>query len=187
VYHGLSLQLLAYLDALVKQAPVWLGHKLAVGGAFYFHVNDKMEKEAQPLDEHKAAQYKAKKHRMQGLVRNDPAVIVMMDEALSEPSVRSTAVPLGTNKLGQPDQYSPPYLLDATDWDRLLANVQAKMVEIGNAILGGELSIAPSRLQKQSPCSFCKFQSVCQVDHTLGGPQFRYLSKWSRDEVLAKL
>jgi ATP-dependent helicase/nuclease subunit B len=111
----------------------------------------------------------------------------MMDQALMQPSTRSTVVPLGTNKNGLPDHYSPNYLLTAADWQRLLANVKTKMVAIGNAILAGELRIAPSRLQKQSPCTYCKFQSVCQVDHTLGGPKFRYLSKRSRDDIIADL
>ncbi len=187
LYHGISLQLLAYLDIASEQAETLLGDKAEVAGAFYFHIHDKVEPEPHPLTPDEQAKQDRKRYRMSGYVVDEMDVIRMMDHELHQPKTESSVLPVQTVDSGALHGRAKAHLLTSEQWQQLRTFVRTKMGEIGQGIQSGGNAIRPHKLGSTNACEYCDFKSVCQFDRTLPHQSFRYLTKAGKDEVLEKM
>jgi ATP-dependent helicase/nuclease subunit B len=185
LYHGLSLQLLAYLDiALDHVSEEWQAQP---AGAFYFRVHDEILTDKQPLSPDEIEQKRRKKYRMTGFMVDDKRVIQSMDGSLSNTPSASSSIPIRILKSGEIHSGDKHHLLSAEQWQQLRTYVRSKMLEIGEQILAGNTAIAPYKFKKQTPCTYCVYQPVCQFDRSLDGQTFRYLQPSRRDEALEQI
>jgi ATP-dependent helicase/nuclease subunit B len=54
--------------------------------------------------------------------------------------------------------------LRPSDFEKVLKFTEGKIVELAGEILSGRIDVWPYRLGTESPCSFCKYKSVCRFD-----------------------
>lgn len=174
VAHGLSLQMLAYLDVVVSHAPHWLGRPANPAGVLYFHVHNPLLHSLNGLSRLEAEQAMLKEYRMEGLVLADGEAVTLMDGALATGG-KSSIVPVEFKKDGSFSARSQ--VADRGEWDVLRRSVRGSMKRIGRRIVEGDVAIAPYRLDKKSPCSVCEFRPVCQFDGQLEGNRFQALAK----------
>lgn len=181
VAHGLSLQMLTYLDVVVTHAPHWLGRPAQPAGVLYFHVHNPLLHTANGLDEAGAEEALRREYRMEGLVLADGEAVRLMDESLEE-SGKSAVVPVEYKKDGSFSARSQ--VADGAQWDTLRRAVRRNISKIGKRIVDGDVDIAPYRLGKRSPCTVCEFRPVCQFDGQLEGNRHHALRRpASKDEL----
>ncbi|WP_123039804.1 helicase-exonuclease AddAB subunit AddB [Cohnella candidum] len=185
VAHGLTLQMLTYLDVVVTHAPHWLGKPANPAGVLYFHVRNPLLPTANGMSPAEAQAAMLKQFRMQGLVLADGETVKLMDTSL-EAGPKSTVIPVEFKKDGTFSARSQ--IADRSQWDVLRSSVRGQIRKIGKRIVEGDVAIAPYRMEKRSPCAHCEYRPVCQFDPELDGNRYQVLSKpGSREELWRKL
>ncbi|MBB6675379.1 helicase-exonuclease AddAB subunit AddB [Cohnella nanjingensis] len=181
VAHGLSLQMLTYLDVVVTHAPHWLGRPAHPAGVLYFHVHNPLLHTANGMGEAEAGAAMLKEYRMQGLVLADGEAVQLMDESLAVTG-KSAIVPVEFKKDGSFSARSQ--VAEPGQWDVLRKSVRSSIRRIGKRIVDGDVGIAPYRLDKKSPCTVCEYRPVCQFDGQLEGNRHHALPKpGSKEQV----
>ena len=190
VAHGLSLQMLAYLDVVLTHAPHWLGRPAEPAGVLYFHVHNPLLSSLNGLSEAEARTAMMKAFRMQGLLLADSGTVLKMDRAL-EGGGKSLIVPVEFKKDGGFGSRSQ--VATREQWDVLRRSVRGTIRRIGRRIAGGEVAIAPYRMDRRSPCATCEYRPVCQFDPLMEGNRYQPLARsenrdalWQRLEKLAE-
>ncbi|HZG57397.1 helicase-exonuclease AddAB subunit AddB [Paenibacillus sp.] len=183
VYYGLSLQLLAYLDAATEEARAWLGDAAEPAGALYFHVHKPILTlaNAAPADQVEAELFK--KFKMSGLLSSETEAAALMDTSLAQGI--SPIVPLERKVDGSLGARSKA--VDAERWSRLRAFVRSKMTELGARVADGEIEAAPYRSKQETPCAFCRYKPVCAFDPELGGNVYRTLPPLADEDVWSRI
>lgn len=164
VYHGLSLQLLTYLDVALENANNWLDRNAEAAGVLYVHVHNPILKIEQELDDMTLELERMKKYRMRGLLTENSESLIAMDEEL-ELGGSSKIVPVYLKKDGTASQ-SMSRIVSPNEMEEIKQYVRLKHKVAGNGILNGETAIRPYRLKGKTACDFCSFKSVCQFDPT---------------------
>ena len=178
VYHGLALQLLAYLLVLRDQAARADGPKVIPGGAFYLPLLGQYKRLDHPdeADEEGFTALDAFKPR--GIVdfdwinQLDPAGGAKWSEVFSV--YRKADGGLGNVNASD--------AVEAGALPKLLDHVRNKMIEFAGAWLDGDISVRPARLGKDLPCTHCAYRGVCRMEYATS--MTRPLRSMSRSEVL---
>ena len=74
---------------------------------------------------------------------------------------------------------------DSEQFAALLERTRYKLGSLADGILDGDVTVAPYRLRKFSPCNWCSFRSVCRFE--FGQDQVRSFPDLKRQEVFAEL
>lgn len=185
VAHGLSLQMLTYLDVVVSHAPHWLGRPAHPAGVLYFHVQNPLLHTPNGMSPEEAREALFRQYRMQGLLLANGESVKLMDESLSL-SGKSAVVPIEFKKDGTFSARSQ--VADRSQWDVLRSSVRKQIRRIGKRIVEGDVAINPYKLDRRSPCTFCEYRPVCHIDNQIEGNPFQKLSKAaSREELWQRL
>jgi ATP-dependent helicase/nuclease subunit B len=185
VAHGLSLQMLTYLDVVVTHAPHWLGRAAKPAGVLYFHVQNPLllTPNGMPPDEARNALFR--QYRMQGLLVSDGESVKLMDESLNQGN-KSAVIPVEFKKDGTFSARSQ--VANRSEWEVLRGSVRSQIRKIGKRIVDGDVAITPYRLDKRSPCAYCDFRPVCHFDSQVEGNAYQSLSKaGSREQLWQRL
>ncbi|MEK3881627.1 helicase-exonuclease AddAB subunit AddB [Paenibacillus sp. PL2-23] len=183
VVHGLSLQMLTYLDVLITHSEQWLGKPAQPAGVLYFHVHNPLLQLANRIEPHEVTSKLLKRYKTKGLLTADSEVARLMDGELD--TGYSDILPVALKK--DASFYSSSSVVTEEQWSSLRRSVRDMIGRIGNSILEGEVSIEPYRLGPKSPCQFCDYKPVCQFDALFEGNVYRKLGKPSREEVWRQL
>ncbi len=183
VAHGLTLQMLAYLDVVVTHAPHWLGKPAEPAGVLYFHVRNPLIPTANGMPAAEAREAMLRQFRMQGLVLADGEAVKLMDETL-EDSAKSAVIPVEFKKDGSFSARSQ--VIGRSQWEVLRSSVRGQIRKIGRRIASGEVAIAPYRMDKRTPCAHCEYRPVCQFDPELEGNGYQIIAKSGSNEELWK-
>jgi len=186
VYHGLSLQLLAYLLVLAEQGETLAGRPIRPIGAFYLS---------------SASQYKGVSNPSDETERND-------DEETGEVAPRKlrgilSAADFEHIEGGEAGSKSAAYFNfkrkkdgGISDFDRSdgveeeafgdgLRHVRHRLGELADGILDGVMDVNPIRLGNYSPCSWCTMADVCHFE--MGRSDVNFLPELKRSQVFEKL
>lgn len=183
VYHGLSLQMLTYLDLVLTNGKQWIGTDVSPAGVFYFHIHNPQ------LDGKKAGNEEAmredwlKSYKMNGYVLGDTGVVQEMDQQLSGGS--SPVISAGLNKDGSLRKSSKAASIE--HFSSLTSHVRTLFREGSERMMQGDVDISPYQYRDRTPCTFCSFRSVCQLDHDVMDKPVRHLPKQSDDAWLAHI
>lgn len=180
-YHGLALQLLAYLLVMRDHGRHLTGVEVVPGGAFYLPLLGPYERVAHP-DEADEDTFEAYKHyKPRGVLDFD-----WIDQL--EPRLESgwgLAFSVYRKKDGSLGNLERSDAVAAGALPALLDHVRRKMGELADDWLSGSIAVAPARLGKELPCSHCSYRAVCRFEYSAG--QARPLSSMTRGEVLDRL
>lgn len=190
VYHGISLQLLTYLDVAVKNAKELFAlpknEEITVtpAGMLYVHVHDPLIRLEEYVDEQMRELQRLEKYRMQGLLTNEIPILEAMDENLLEQK-KSPVIPVSMTTKGAIGAYSKT--VDVQTMPILQDFVIEKHKEAGNKIFTGATDIYPYKLKNRTACDYCGFKAVCQFDPSDGHQQYHHLPVKKTDELIAKV
>lgn len=174
-YHGLALQLLLYLLAVVEGGEPLLPGTRVPAGALYFPVYDPLERVPAPIPPDEVRRLRRKRFQARGLVSDSPDVIRAMDVA------GLGLIPAKLNKDGSVRKNSPVASQD--QFGLLFAHLKQVVRACGEQILQGEARVAPFRLGQQTACAYCPFHPVCQFDPAVEAQEYRRLEKMDAPAV----
>ncbi|MFJ7728065.1 helicase-exonuclease AddAB subunit AddB [Neobacillus sp. NPDC097160] len=180
VYYGLALQMLTYLDIVITHSSELVEMKASPAGVLYFHVHNPFINTKKMLTMDEIETEMMKKFKMNGLMLSDQRVIQLMDQSLE--SGDSQIVAAGIKKDGNLSKKSKVASLE--EFDHLRNHVRDLYQKTGNAIIDGQIDIAPYKLKDKTPCTFCAYKSVCQFDESIESNRYRILAPYSKNDVL---
>lgn len=176
VYYGIQIQLLVYLDALIKNSEQIL-HKQALPGAIlYFKIDDPIIKSKKELDEEEIKNNILKELKMSGLLIKDISVVKAMDNDIASYSL---IIPAGLKKDG--DFSSKSSVVTREQFDILREYVNEKMVSLCEEMLSGDIKLEPTKNKDQVTCNYCDYSSICQFDTGIENNKYKIVFK-KKDE-----
>ncbi len=181
VYHGLSLQLIAYLLVLAEHGVALTGRPIRPVAGLYVSLAPKYEQVDHPENVNPREAQGAGTFRPRGLVRADAASA--LDNALE--SGWSGAYSIYRKKDGELGHIDDSDAAGGRSFDALLAHTRTKLGELADGILRGDIAVSPYRLGTFSPCSWCPMGSVCRFE--MGISDVRFLQTLKRSEVFQRL
>ncbi|HEV8292937.1 MAG TPA: PD-(D/E)XK nuclease family protein [Tepidisphaeraceae bacterium] len=183
VRHGLSLGLLASLAIVQEQSQkLTKNEKLSPAAAFYLRLLRQLEKVDHPdlaCGPDKAEFHLATKPR--GIFNED--YFSALDKSCEGgPSAMLAA------RVNKDGSLGSKYNMDgaeAEEFSALLKEVRKQLGKLGDQIIEGDIGIRPYRLGTITPCSSCKYRSVCRFDPSIN--RYRNIQNMRRDDLLKQL
>lgn len=164
---GYRLQLMLYLKAAQEQV-----RKPA--GVFYFLIGDKrvdltgIEKEK--ISE-KILKEMRKFFRLDGIMVDDGKVI---DGIAGEFDGYSDILPLRNSREGI-KATSDGFLLTEEEFQQLQADVDRQIEKLCGQLAEGRIEIRPKKTDRESPCTYCEYKSICRFDLAFPGCNYEVI------------
>ncbi len=162
---GTQLQLLTYLDILIKKGNEIFGgnkeFKYLPGGIYYFEikspkVNEVMEKNSEVIKQKILSEFK-----LEGVTNSSDKLYTKVDNNLENGS-SSDIIKVRVKKDG--DLYSDSSVYTNEQFDEIRAKVNEKIVEISKNIFDGKIDIDYDKSENLKACKYCNFSGVCKRD-----------------------
>ncbi len=181
VYGGLQLQLVVYLDAVMrKESQRHPGKEIVPAGMFYYQIQD-------PILERKGEEGIMEASlletlRPKGVFNGGERVVSLFQRETEDgksrwiPAVMKDGKPV-SGRSGAISEKQFAYLRDF---------VYRRMEQFGSAIVSGEVSARPYRRKERTGCDYCEFQAVCGFDRKLPGYGYRRLPERKPEEIWAE-
>ena len=182
VYYGLQIQLLVYLDALIKNSEYILNKQVKPGAILYFKVDDPIIKSKKLLTEEEVEKQVLDSLKLRGLILKDAKVVKAMDRDMEGYSL---IIPAGFKKEG--DFKSNSSVVTEEDFNLLREYVNKKIKSLCEEMLSGDIKIEPSKNSNNSYCDYCDYSSICQFDTRIKDNKYNIIIKKSQDEIIAKM
>lgn len=185
VYHGLQLQLLVYLDAILESAKYNDGD-INPAAILYFKIDDPIIKSNEDKEDDSIREEILKKLKMKGLVLKDSNIIRKMDNTLPEgEKATSLVIPASINKDGTISKNTSG--VNEEEFSILRKYVKHTIKELSKNMLEGHIGIAPYKTKESTSCDFCSFATICLFDSTFKDNSYRIINKKSQDEIINKM
>ena len=178
LYYGLQIQLLVYLDAILKSSDKILKTECMPGAILYFKIDNPIIQSKKALSEEEIQTEVLKKLKMDGLLLKDAKVVKAMD---NEMETYSLIVPAAFKKDG--DFTSTSAVVTKEQFDILRKYVNDKMIEICEEMLSGDIKIEPCKSSKVTYCDYCDYSSICQFDTSLKDNKYKIILKKKKDDL----
>jgi len=181
VYHGLSLQLMIYLRAVMASFLDIPSDRLKPAGVFYFKIDDPLINSESGIIENVEKEI-ARKLKMKGLVLEEAQLIRQLDNQITG---SSDIIPVALTVNGGFTKNSA--ILPAADFTALIKHVEELLRRIGQEIMNGKIKIEPIKTGQHTACGFCLYRSICQFDRLLLDNNFRNIRPLKDDEVVTRI
>ena len=178
LYYGLQIQLLVYLDAILKNSESILNTQSMPGAILYFKIDDPIIKSKKALGEDEIKDEVLKKLKLDGLLLKDAEVVRAMDREIG---TYSLVIPASFKKNG--DFSDKSAVATREQFDILRKYVNDKMIELCEEMLSGEVKIEPCKSKKTNYCEYCDYSSICQFDTSLKDNKFKILVNKKKEDI----
>lgn len=161
---GYRLQLMLYLKAAQED-------RKKPAGVFYFLIGDPrvdLTGTEQEKVSEKISGELGKAFRLNGVMVDDDRVI---DNIAGEFAGYSDIVPLRKGKEGI-KATSEGFLLSEEAFARLQQDVDLQVEKLCGQLIRGRIAINPKKTDRESPCTYCQFKSICRFDLSFPGCNF---------------
>lgn len=179
LYHGLQLQLVVYMDAVLELTKRRNPDKEVVpAGIFYYNISDPVVEKKSGMRAEDVEHEILEKLRMNGLVNSDLEVVRHLDRTIE---TESDVIPVVLK--ADEIQESRSSVASGKRFDMLREFVHGKLGVIGREILDGEAGVNPYKQGTRSACDYCPYHAVCGFDLKTSGYRFRRFKKLKTDEI----
>ncbi len=182
IFHGLQLQLLVYLDAILESSKN-TSENLQPAAILYSEIDDPIAKFDENKEDDEIRESILKKLKMQGMVIKDPKILKEMDKALDNgEKASSLIIPASINKDGTISKSTKGVTKE--EFEVIRKYVKGIIKELCEDMLGGNIDISPYKHKQQTPCGFCDYSSICQFDSSLKDNGYKIINKKSDDNII---
>ena len=178
LYYGLQMQLLVYLDALIKNSKYILEKQVKPGAVLYFKIDDPIIKSKKEMTTEEVEKEVLENLKMKGLVLKDARVVRAMDKDIEGYSL---VIPAAFKKDG--DFKANSSVATEEEFDLLREYVNDKMISLCEDMLSGELKIEPIKHTNRTQCEYCDFSSICQFDTGIKDNKYKTIINKSQNEI----
>ena len=179
-YNGLQIQLLVYLDALIKNSKEIINKQAYPGAIFYFKLDDPIIKSDKKLKDDEISIEVLKELKMDGLLLKDIKIVKAMDNEL-ESGEYSMIIPARMNKgeeLGKQDS-----MITMKQFDILREYVNKKILEICDLMISGNIDIKPCKDKDMAVCEYCDYSHICQFDISLKDNKYNIIHNVNKKKL----
>ena len=158
VFHGLQMQLIIYMNAMLELYEKKGEKRVLPAGMFYFHINDPIVKDKKKKQDDAETEL-LKEMKMSGVANSDFDLISKMEHSGKEGIL---SMPVAVTTKGFDKRSS---IMDTSQMLKLGTMVEEKIIELGNALMKGDISIRPYEYQNGMPCNYCSFRHICAYEN----------------------
>ena len=186
VYYGLQLQLIIYIDALMKN--IKDGDKdILPAGVLYFKIQDPVIKSVAEMTTEEIENSILKELKMSGLVLKDDDILENLDENLKEKTSKtSDIIPVSYGSDGMLKKTGTS-VASIMDYNALMKFTSDKAKSIGENILAGNIDIKPYKSKDKTPCTYCNYHSICRFDINMPENSYNKLRDIKDDDIWQEL
>jgi len=181
VYHGLDVQLLTYMLAIIQRGETLAGRPIRPVGAFYVPLTPRRRSVAHPDEAANADDSLPSDVKPRGIL--DFGAFEHLDRELQ--SGWSPVYAVFRTKEGEIGYAAKNDAYARVDLEQVTAYAPRKIGELADRILDGDVAVRPYRVNTQMPCTFCEFRSVCRFDHDVNEPD--EIETVKRKEAIARM
>ena len=178
VYHGLQLQLLIYLDAILQNEELLLSKNVIPGAILYFRVDDPLISTDGKISKDEIKRAVLKNLKMNGLLLNSAEVIIQMDREINGYSL---IIPAYVGKNGVSENNSS--VATREQFNMLREYVRETIVKLCEEMLNGNIDIHPVKKSNNSCCDYCDFKAICQFDSTIKNNKYNTVVKKNKEDL----
>lgn len=178
LYYGLQIQLLVYLDAILKNSEYILHTQAMPGAILYFKIDDPIIKSKSELQDEEIRKQVLDKLKMNGLLLKDAELVKAMDNDME---TYSLVIPATFKKDG--DFSSNSSVITEEQFNLLREYVNFKMIELCEDMLSGKIRIEPCKNQRTSYCDYCDYSAICQFDTSIKDNKYKLVLKKDDKEI----
>lgn len=178
VYHGLQLQLMVYLNAILSNHDFFKTDLLHPAGVFYFKIDDPLI-ESESLKEGEAQAALLSRMKMDGILLKDVDIACAMDKNLREKK-KSEIIPFDMKKDDTISSRSK--VAEAQEFIGLIEHINGVIMEMGQGIHEGNIDMKPYKIKTKNGCQICDYKSICQFDTSFGNT-YRHLQTYKNEDV----
>lgn len=178
VYHGVGIQLPAYLDVALAGSELLAGEEAHPGGILYFTVADPVISSPGPVTAVEAEKMIMRRLRMRGLVLADPDLVKRIDSQLER---HSDVIPVKLTGAGEFYKNSP--VVPEERFSLLRKHLRRVYRKAGSDIFSGQAGIQPVKIRDHTACRFCRFGAVCRFDPALPENRYRTAPAMDNDRI----
>ncbi|MVX67174.1 helicase-exonuclease AddAB subunit AddB [Clostridium chromiireducens] len=178
LFNGLQMQLLVYLDALIKNSKYILERQAKPGAILYFKIDDPIIKSKKEMTTEEVQEEVLDALKMKGLILKDARVVKAMDRDIEGYSL---IIPAAFKNDG--DFKSNSDVVTEEEFILLREYVNKKMVEICEEMLSGEIKIQPTKNANRTRCEYCDFSAICQFDTSIQDNKYKVIAKKSQNDI----
>lgn len=189
MYHGLQLQLLMYMDAMLAERRKQAGKKEVVPAAMlYYRVSDPVintdrVEDADNLPDARIDGMIRQELRTTGIVNADERVLDLLDREMAG---ASDVIPVGKTKSGALTAASSVF--DDAGYDTIAAHMKRTVRRIYDKMTEGAIDTDPYFTDKDhTACTWCPYGSLCGFDPAIPGCAYRVLRPMKMEEALQKM
>ncbi len=175
VLSGLNMQMILYLFAIWENGSVRYGNSIVPSGFLYMPARAEYVKPERLESDESIALKKAKSLKMSGMILNDEAVILGMDDTVS-----GYFVPVERKDL----LFTGDSLISLHQLSLLKKRVDKTIAEMAKKLKNGEIKAYPVIKNTVSACDYCEYRSVCAHEKDSGGNVLSSLSNGKCLEIL---
>jgi ATP-dependent helicase/nuclease subunit B len=181
VRHGLSLGLLASLAIVQEQSEQLTDKKLSPAAAFYLKLLRQLEKVEHPnkANDPEDPDFHLT-HKPRGIFNS--AYFTSLDKSCDGESKMISARLTRAGSLGYRHNTD---VAEADEFAALLKEVRRQLGRLADQVMDGEIALRPYRMGTTTPCSNCKYRSVCRFDASIN--RYRHIPSLPRDQVLREI
>ncbi|MCI8272568.1 MAG: helicase-exonuclease AddAB subunit AddB [Clostridia bacterium] len=178
VYAGLQIQLLTYLDAACKE------EDFMPAGVLYFNMKEQMAKSNKRLSDEEIENKIRSNFKMKGLILADVKVVKLHDKNLEKGY--SKIVPAYITKDGELSEKNTSGVTKE-QFEELQKYMYNIIKQISKEIFQGNIELRPYYKNKETPCKYCDYKSICNFN--MGGCEnkYNYIDKLSKEEIFNKI
>ena len=182
LYYGLQIQLLVYLDAILRNSKSIINKQSMPGAILYFRIDDPIIKSKSDLEEEAIREEVLNKLKMNGLLLKDAELVHAMDNNMQ---TYSLIIPAAFKKDG--DFTANSSVITVEQFDILREYVNDKMIEICEDMLSGNIKIEPCKSQKMAYCEYCDYSAICQFDTSIKDNNYKIVAVKSDEELWSRM
>ncbi|WP_238918130.1 helicase-exonuclease AddAB subunit AddB [Clostridium sp. YIM B02555] len=178
LYYGLQMQLLVYLDALIRNSKYILNKQAKPGAILYFKIDDPIIKNNREMELEEIEKEVLNNLKLKGLILKDARVVRAMDKDIDGYSL---IIPAAFKTDGEFKSNSD--VITEEEFTLLREYVNKKMVELCEEMLSGEIKIQPTKRANKTHCEYCDFSSICQFDTTIKDNKYNVITKKATNDI----
>lgn len=156
IKEGISLQLVTYLDAYIKNTQKNnKDKKIIPAGMLYFNLSNNLVNIKEfTTDEEEIKNEVVKKLKLKGIFLSDVQILEKMDKNFKS---KNSFIDITARSLENKNK-----ALKEDEYESLLKETEEILKNIGKEIMAGKVKIKPNK--KADYCKYCKFSDVCRKD-----------------------
>lgn len=186
VYHGLTLQLVLYMNvALEREKKKNPEKQVLPAGLLYYHLDSPVVDSQKEQTEEEILKEIRKELKMTGILCDDKEVIGMMDDEFRE-SGKSDIVPASVTKSGEFAKKGCN-VIGSEELGTVSNYVNWKIADISKQIMSGYMKMNPYEYKDENACTYCGYKEICRFDKELRGFENHQVPRADKEETIQQM